>query len=80
LRQHQSLAVIEGIAYLRDNDYMNITSEIRAKLNKKKDSKYKNFQAKLIPTVKPESIIGVRTLELKKLAKEYIKNDQINNF
>lgn len=59
---------------------MKITSEIRAKLNKKKDSKYKNFQAKLIPTVKPESIIGVRTPELKKLAKEYIKKDQINKF
>ena len=48
---------------------MNITSEIRAKLNKKKDVKYKNFQAKLIPTVKPESIIGVRTPELKKLVR-----------
>ena len=48
---------------------MNIISEIRAKLNKKKDVKYKNFQAKLIPTVKPESVIGVRTPELKKLVR-----------
>ena len=78
--QHQGLVVLEETEYLRDNDYMKITSEIRTKLNKKKDTKYKNFQAKLIPTVKPESIIGVRTPELKKLAREYIKDDKIENF
>lgn len=39
-------------------------------LQKKKDSKYADFQAKLIPTIDKKIIIGVRTPELKKLAKE----------
>ena len=32
--------------------------------------KYRDFQKKLIPTVDPESVIGVRTPELRKLAKQ----------
>lgn len=35
-----------------------------------KDEKYASFQKKLIPSVKPESIIGVRTPELRNLARE----------
>lgn len=35
-----------------------------------KDGKFKKFQERLIPTVPPESIIGVRTPELRALAKE----------
>ncbi|MBE5970134.1 MAG: DNA alkylation repair protein [Lachnospiraceae bacterium] len=35
------------------------------------DVGYKNFQAKLMPTVNPDKIIGVRAPELKKYAKEY---------
>lgn len=39
-------------------------------LQKKKDKNYADFQAKLIPTIDKKTIIGVRTPELKKLAKE----------
>lgn len=39
-------------------------------LNKYKDKKYASFQAKLIPTVDSKLFIGVRTPDLKKLAKE----------
>ena len=38
------------------------------------DKKYGEFQVKLIPTVDPKSIIGVRTPDLRKLAKEIIKS------
>lgn len=39
-------------------------------LNKYEDKKYKNFQVKLIPTVNSELFMGIRTPDLKKLAKE----------
>ena len=42
-------------------------------LQKKKDSKYAEFQAKLIPTIDKKTIIGVRTPELKIIAKEMVK-------
>lgn len=34
------------------------------------DAKYRDFQTKLIPNIDPDTIIGVRTPELRKLAKE----------
>ena len=37
------------------------------------DAKYANFQRKLIPNIDPNSIIGVRTPVLRKIAKEIIK-------
>lgn len=37
------------------------------------DVKYKNFNAKLIPTVDKDLIIGVRTPELRNYAKNYLK-------
>ena len=45
-----------------------------------KDKKYGEFQIKLIPTVDPKSIIGVRTPELRKLAKEIIKENDYEAF
>ena len=39
------------------------------------DIKYRLMQIKIIPTVNPKSIIGVRTPELRKYAKELIKED-----
>lgn len=42
-------------------------------LQMKKDSKYAEFQAKLIPTIDKKTIIGVRTPELKAIAKVMAK-------
>ena len=39
------------------------------------DKKYRDFQSKLIPTVDKDTIIGVRTPELKKYAKKMIKEN-----
>ncbi len=46
------------------------TEELRERLFSLQDEKYRDFQRKLIPNIPGESIIGVRTPELKKLAKE----------
>lgn len=45
-------------------------------LKKKQDKKYAEFQAKLIPTVDEKTIIGVRTPELKNMAKELLKGSR----
>ena len=46
------------------------TEEIREKLFSLQDVKYRDFQARLIPTAAPDTVIGVRTPELRRLAKE----------
>ena len=46
---------------------------IREELFAMQDKKYRDFQAKLIPTVDPETVIGVRTPQLRKLAKRLYK-------
>ena len=58
----------------------NIINNIRAKLFELQDKGYRDFQSKLIPTVAADTIIGVRTPELKKLAGEYLMNEAIEDF
>ena len=57
-----------------------ITEEIREELFKLQDIKYRDFQGKLIPTVAPDTVIGVRTPELRKYAKELLKREDIADF
>ncbi len=57
-----------------------ITEEIRARLFENQDEKYKAFHSRLIPNVPPEKIIGVRTPIVRKLAKEYSKSTEIEQF
>ena len=57
-----------------------IIAEIRELLFKKQDIKYRDFQSKLIPGVGDDSFIGVRTPELRKLAKEISKRADIDIF
>ena len=49
---------------------------IREELFKLQDVKYGEFQKKLIPTVDPEKIIGIRTPDLRKLAKQLYKESK----
>lgn len=44
------------------------------------DKQYAAFQAKLTPGVPPESFIGVRVPVLRKFAKEFAKEDEVNDF
>ncbi len=57
-----------------------ITEEIREELFKLQDIKYRDFQGKLISTVAPDTVIGVRTPELRKYAKELLKREDIADF
>jgi len=50
-----------------------IRNRIREELFSLQDKKYREFQAKLIPTVDPETVIGVRTPQMRKLAKRLYK-------
>ena len=42
--------------------------------------KYRSFQVKLFPTVDPETVIGVRTPELRSYAKTLLKEEGISTF
>jgi len=57
-----------------------LLEEIRKQLFEFQDVKYKDFQKNLIPTVDPESIIGVRTPELRKYAKQLLKENKTDDF
>ena len=54
--------------------------EIVDLLFEKQDIKYRDFQAPLFPNIEKERMIGVRTPELKKLAKELYGSETANKF
>jgi 3-methyladenine DNA glycosylase AlkD len=58
----------------------NAEQDIQRRLFKLQDLKYKDFSSKLTPTVDPETVIGVRTPELRKLAKEYARTPEAEEF
>lgn len=58
----------------------NITKEMESRLFELQDLKYKDFQCKLMPTVDPDTVVGVRTPELRKLGKEMAKRDDVDEF
>ncbi len=53
---------------------------IRERLLKMQDLSYKQFQSKLMPTVDPERIIGVRTPDLRSYAKELQGTKEAEDF
>ena len=58
----------------------NVEARIRSHLFEMQDLKYRDFTAKLIPTVEKERIIGVRTPDLRKLAAELGKTEDAAAF
>lgn len=58
---------------------MNI-QEIQEELFRNQDKKYGEFQAKLLPTVDPQTVIGVRTPILRQLAKRIYKENDFSAF
>jgi len=54
--------------------------EIEQQLKSLADEKYRKMQVTIIPTVVPETIIGVRTPELRKMAKEFAKRSDVSGF
>ena len=57
-----------------------IRDEIKNELFRLQDQAYRDFQGKLIPTVKPNAMIGVRTPKLRELAKQIVKREDVNEF
>ena len=53
---------------------------IHKRLFEMQDLKYRDFHSKLMPTVDKEKVIGVRTPELRKFAKEISKTDSAKEF
>ena len=53
---------------------------IRETLFGLQDQPYRDFQRRLLPTVKPETVIGVRTPELRKYAKRLGKSEDAARF
>lgn len=57
-----------------------LPAKIQTKLFELQDLGYKDFQGKLIPTVNPDTVIGVRTPALRKLSKELSREPEIGEF
>ena len=57
-----------------------INAEIKNHLYELKEKDYKEFMAKLIPTVDPGTVLGIRTPALRNYAKELAKRDDIDEF
>ena len=57
-----------------------ITDEIRTELKSLQDVKYREMQVRIIPTVKPESVVGVRTPELRQMAQKYAQAEDVDVF
>ena len=57
-----------------------INAEIKNRLYELKETDYKEFMAKLIPTVDPGTVLGIRTPALRNYAKELAKRDDIDEF
>ena len=57
-----------------------IRDEIIEELFKLQDKEYRDFQGKLIPSKTVDDMIGVRTPELRKYAKELLKREDVEDF
>lgn len=57
-----------------------ITEDIRKELYELQDVAYRDFQSGLIPNIPKEYFIGVRTPELRRLAKNVAKRDNVDEF
>ena len=56
------------------------STDITAQLFALQDRGYADFQSKLLPTVARETVIGVRTPELRKMAKQLCKTPAAREF
>ena len=58
----------------------NVTKSVQRKLFELQDVEYRDFHARLMPTVEKEKIIGIRIPVLRKFAKEYAKSEDAGEF
>ncbi len=55
-------------------------ADLHRKLYDLQDLKYRDMQIKIIPTINPGSVIGVRTPELKNMAKDILKSGDYKDY
>ena len=55
-------------------------TDLQMQLFEMQDLGYRDFQSKLMPTVDKEKIIGVRTPQLRKFVKEFVKSEECEAF
>ena len=55
-------------------------ADLCRKLYDLQDLKYRDMQIKIIPTISPESVTGVRTPELRSMAKDIMKGGGYKDF
>ena len=53
---------------------------VRDRLLEKRDPQYQEFQSKLVPNIDPATIVGVRTPEMRQIAKEFFGSQEGNDF
>lgn len=59
---------------------MDMEMYVQQRLFEMQDLKYRDFNSRLIPNVDPETVIGVRTPQLRKLAKELFRHPEKDAF
>ena len=59
---------------------MSLEDTVKSELFSLQDENYRQFQTKLIPNVPPDTIIGVRTPELRNIAKQLVKQNEAQSF
>ena len=62
------------------NNFLRGFMDLLNKLFENQDKEYASFQAKLMPGIKVENVIGVRLPLARKIAKEFIKDDESKTF
>lgn len=64
----------------KTNGQNTIKESIQNRLLELQDIEYRNFNSRLIPTINSDTMIGVRTPALRKLAKELFKMPEISGY
>lgn len=59
---------------------MDMEMYVQQRLFEMQDLKYRDFNSRLLPNVNPETVIGVRTPQLRKLAKELFQHPEKDAF
>ena len=73
-------AIQESSRTVKQNGAVILMSTITERLLALQDINYKQFHSRLMPTVNPERIIGVRTPELRKLTKQLAGTQEADAF
>lgn len=63
-----------------EKELVTVSEKIRERLFEMQDLKYRDFHAKLMPTVSKDTVIGVRIPELRKYARKLAKAPEIGAF